>query len=138
MSVPFSGGCVCGAVRYECAAEPMAVAHCFCTDCQKTSGAQMSTNLLVPKPAFKVTKGQASTFDTTGDSGNTVSRNFCGRCGSNLWSVPNGIPDLLVIKAGTLDDPSWLKPAMSIYCDSAQPWAEIPAGIPHFPKMPPM
>ncbi|MCX7169285.1 MAG: GFA family protein [Proteobacteria bacterium] len=90
MSAPFSGGCVCGAVRYECAAEPMAVAHCYCTDCQKTSGAQASTNLLVPKPAFKVVKGQR------------------------------------------------LKPGMSIYCDSAQPWAVIPEGIPHFPKMPPM
>ncbi|MFA7280496.1 MAG: GFA family protein [Sterolibacterium sp.] len=138
MSTPFSGGCVCGAVRYECAAEPMAVAHCYCTDCQKTSGAQMSTNLLVPKPAFKVVKGQSTTYDTTADSGNTVTRHFCGKCGSSLWSVPNAIPDLLVIKAGSLDDPSWLKPAMSIYCDSAQPWAEISSAIPRFPKMPPM
>ena len=138
MSVPFSGGCVCGAVRYECAAEPMAVAHCYCTDCQKTSGAQASTNLLVPKPAFKVVKGQSTSYDTKADSGGTVSRHFCGRCGSNLWSIPNAIPDLLVIKAGSLDDPSWLKPAMSIYCDSAQPWAVIPEGLPHFPKMPPM
>jgi hypothetical protein len=138
MSTPFSGGCVCGAVRYECAAEPMAVAHCYCTDCQKTSGGQMSTNLLVPKPAFKVVKGQSTTYDTTADSGNTVTRHFCGKCGSSLWSVPNAIPDLLVIKAGSLDDPSWLKPAMSIYCDSAQPWAEISAAIPRFPKMPPM
>lgn len=138
MSVPFSGGCVCSAVRYECAAEPMAVAHCFCTDCQKTSGAQASTNLLVPRPAFKVTKGQSTSYDTAADSGNTVTRHFCGKCGSNLWSVPKGIPDLLVIKAGSLDDPSWLKPGMSIYCDSAQPWAVIPEGIPKFPKMPPM
>jgi hypothetical protein len=138
MSTPFSGGCVCGAVRYECAAEPMAVAHCYCTDCQKTSGGQMSTNLLVPKPAFKVVKGQSTTYDTTADSGNTVTRHFCGKCGSSLWSVPNAIPDLLVIKAGSLDDPSWLKPAMSIYCDSAQPWAEISSAIPRFPKMPPM
>ncbi len=88
--------------------------------------------------AFKVTKGQSTTYDTQADSGNTVTRHFCGKCGSNLWSVPNAIPDLLVVKAGSLDDPSWLKPGMSIYCDSAQPWAVIPEGIPRFPKMPPM
>ncbi|MCX7177374.1 MAG: GFA family protein, partial [Proteobacteria bacterium] len=78
MSVPFSGGCVCGAVRYECVAEPLAVAHCYCTDCQKTSGGQMSTGPLVPKDAFKVTKGQSTSYETTGDSGNTVTRHFCG------------------------------------------------------------
>ncbi|WP_220634840.1 GFA family protein [Georgfuchsia toluolica] len=138
MVIPFTGGCACGLIRYECHAEPLAVAHCYCTDCQKTSGAQASTNVLVPKPAFSVVKGKATCFDTKADSGNTVTRYFCSQCGSNLWSVPNGIPDLLIIKAGTLDDPSGITPGMSIFCDSAQPWAVIPDAIPRFPKMPPM
>ena len=138
MTAPFSGGCVCGAIRYECQAEPIVVAHCHCTDCQKTSGAQASTNVLVPKPAFKVSKGATAQYVTKADSGNTVTRHFCATCGSNLWSVPNGIPDLLVIKAGTLDDPSWLQPAMNIFCESAQPWAQMSDALPKFPKMPPM
>ncbi len=138
MNLPLTGGCVCGAVRYECAAAPLAVAHCFCTDCQKTSGAQASTNALVPKPAFRVVQGQTTTYDTTGDSGNTVTRHFCPTCGSNLWSIPNGVPDLLVIKVGTMDAAAEMKPGMSIYTSSAQPWAVIPADIPRFEKMPPM
>lgn len=137
MDLPITGGCVCGAVRYECSAEPIAVAHCYCTDCQKTSGAQMSTNALVPQEAFTVTRGQAKSFDTKADSGNTVSRYFCSTCGSNLWSVPNGIPGLLVIKVGTVDSAAGLRPGMSIYCASKQPWAVVSDTIPQFDKMPP-
>lgn len=138
MELPMTGGCVCGAIRYECAAAPLAVAHCHCHDCQKTSGAQMSTNALVPKAAFRVVKGQTKVFETLADSGKTVARHFCPECGSNLWSVPNGIPDLLVIKVGSLDSAGDLQPGMSIYCASAQPWAVIPESLPRFDKMPPM
>ncbi|MCC7411909.1 MAG: GFA family protein [Gammaproteobacteria bacterium] len=138
MTAPFSGGCVCGAIRYECTAEPVLVAHCCCTDCQRTSGAQMSTNVLVPAPAFRITAGATASYDTRGDSGNFVTRHFCARCGSNLYSMPQGMGTLAVIKAGTLDDSSWLQPGMSIYTDSAPRWAVLPDGIPKFPKMPPM
>ncbi|NMM26927.1 MAG: hypothetical protein HHJ12_06470 [Glaciimonas sp.] len=54
MDSPITRGYVCGAIRYECAVKPLAVAYCYCTDCQKASGAQMSANVLVPKAAFKV------------------------------------------------------------------------------------
>lgn len=138
MTTPFSGGCACGAIRWECSAEPQMVAHCFCTDCQKTSGAQMTTNLLVPKQAFNITKGTPKTCDFTADSGNTVRRHFCGNCGSQLASEPLAMEGLIVIKAGSLDDSSWLNPSVSIYTDSAPRWAVIPEGLPTFPKMPPM
>jgi hypothetical protein len=137
MTAPFSGGCRCGAVRYESKAEPLRVVHCFCTDCQKINGAQMSTNVIIPRGAFSVTAGSAACYVTVGDSGNEVRRFFCQTCGSSLWSEPAIIPDVVIIKAGSMDDSSWLRPSASIYLDSAPPWASVPDGIPGFPRMPP-
>ena len=137
MPALFSGGCRCGAVRYACGAEPMQTMHCFCTDCQKLSGAQMSTNLLVPKKALRLTQGTPAHYMTVGDSGHNVRRHFCNACGSALWSEPALLPDLAVIKAGSLDDSSWVRPEACIYLDSAPAWAVVPDGIPGFKRMPP-
>lgn len=137
MPAPFSGGCRCGAVRYTCSAEPLSVVHCFCTDCQKLTGTQMSTNLIVPDPSFKVTKGEAAQYDTVGDSGNNVHRFFCRTCGSSLWSKPDVIAGVTIIKAGSMDDSSWIKPGASIYLDSVPKWGVVPEGIGKFSRMPP-
>lgn len=142
MGAPFTGGCVCGAIRYQCTAEPIAVIHCHCRDCQRSSGTQMSTVLLVPTPAFGLLKGTPRSYPFTADSGNVLHRQFCGDCGAPLFTELKAMPDVWVIKAGSLDNPSWLKPSMHIYCDSAQPWDllyRIPVDIdlPRHGKMPP-
>jgi hypothetical protein len=138
MPAPFDGGCRCGAVRYRCSAEPERVVHCFCTDCQKLSGAQMSTNLLVSKRSLRVTRGASAWYVTTGDSGRSVRRHFCNSCGSALWSEPELLEDVVVIKAGSLDDSSWVRPQACIYVGSAPAWAVMPEGLPRFPRMPPL
>ena len=76
--------------------------------------------------------------DFTADSGNKVRRHFCGTCGSQIASEPVSLGEIMVIKAGGLDDSSWVKPGASIYVDSAPSWAVIPEDLPKFPKMPPM
>jgi hypothetical protein len=137
MPAPFSGGCHCGAVRYTCDAEPLRVVHCFCTDCQKLTGTQMSTNVIVPDAAFRTVKGEPARYDTTGDSGNKVHRFFCRTCGGSLWSKPELIAGVTIIKAGSMDDSSWLEPAACIYLDSAPGWSVVPEALAGFPKMPP-
>lgn len=136
MSAPFSGGCVCGAIRYESAEEPTFVAHCHCRDCQKISGGAMGTFVMIPKAGFKLLKGKPKSYRFVADSGNEVFRDFCGDCGTPLFSELKGMPDAWVVKAASLDDPSWLKPAMHIYTDSAQPWDKIPDDLPRAPGMP--
>lgn len=137
MKVPFTGGCRCGSVRFECSAEPLRVVHCYCTDCQKLTGTQMSTNVMLPKNAFKVTQGTPAVYQTTGDSGQNVNRFFCASCGTPLWGEPEVLSEMVIIKAGSLDDTRSLEPAASIYVDSAPGWAIIPDSIPRFGKMPP-
>lgn len=137
MAKGLTGGCACGAVRYECNADPVLVVHCCCRDCQRTSGAQMSTNAVVPDGAFKVTAGETRTFETRGDSGGTVVRHFCPTCGSNLFSRPTALAGMVVVKVGTLDDPAGVVPGMTIFTRSAPPWAVLPQDLPAFPGMPP-
>jgi hypothetical protein len=58
MTIPFTGGCACGAIRYECSAEPIMMFKCHCRDCQQVTGDGFVDGLLVPASAFRLTKGQ--------------------------------------------------------------------------------
>jgi hypothetical protein len=130
-----TGGCLCGKVRYSANAEPAFVGVCHCTDCQKFTGSAFSVVVALPKDALSV-QGNASTFSKPGDSGQQMQRRFCPECGSPVVEEAAMMPGMVMIGVGTLDDPSWVKPAMQIYCDSAQPWVELGGGLKSFPKMP--
>jgi len=136
MVAPFQGGCRCGAVRYECSSEPVAVMECHCRDCQYASGGASTVAVVVPRGALTVSKGTPKSFAVAGDSGGTVARFFCAECGSPLYSAPSAGP-FQVIKAGSLDDPGWLTLGGAIYTSSAQPWAHIDPNKMKFEKMPP-
>ncbi len=135
MARKFTGGCICGAVRYECSAEPVMTGNCHCRDCQKAGGGPFASALAVPTAAVKVT-GEIKYYETKGDSGHMVSRGFCSNCGARLFGKPQAMPDLAVITAGSLDDPSWFRPGMDLYTSSAQPWDYMNPDLPKFSKMP--
>ncbi len=131
-----TGGCLCGAVRYEIHAEPSMTACCHCRDCQKATGAAYFAALAVPAAALSV-KGEPRSFATEADSGNTITRAFCGACGSTLWGWSSAMPEGRNVSAATLDDPRRFSPMAHIFTQSAQPWDHIPAGVPRFDRMPP-
>src|ERR1039457_6580624 len=89
----------------------------------------------IPKSAMSI-QGRLKTFHDTGDSGQPIERNFCPECGSPITSDLAVMPELTFIKAGTLDDTSWLDPKMHIYCASAQHWTLIPEASQKFAKAP--
>jgi hypothetical protein len=130
-----SGSCLCGQVKYAANAEPALVAVCHCKNCQKQAGTAFTVVVAIPKSAISI-QGRIKTFNDTGDSGQPVRRNFCPECGSPITSEVAIMPDLTFIKAGTLDDTSWLDPKMHVYCESAQHWTPIPDGAQKFAKMP--
>ena len=129
------GGCLCGSVRYTANADPAIVVVCHCKNCQKQSGSAFSVLVGVPKSAISV-EGALKTFHDKGDSGQPVDRSFCPECGSPIIFDGASTPDLRFIRAGTLDDTSWLDPKMHVYCESAQRWTPIPEGSQKFGKMP--
>jgi hypothetical protein len=120
MATPLTGGCLCGAVRYECSAEPVMTGNCHCRDCQRATGGTYASAVFVPRNAVTIT-GEVKYYDSTGDSGNIVSRGFCPTCSSRLFGKPAVMPEVMSIMAGSLDDPSNHKPAMDIYTASVQP-----------------
>ena len=129
------GGCACGAVRYECSADPMMGGNCYCRDCQQSTGTAMASVMLVPKDALKIT-GELKHFETTGDSGGKVSRGFCPNCGSPILSLISTMDSMVALKAGSLDDPSIFKPMFQVYMKSAPPWAPTRDDLPKFDKQP--
>ena len=98
--------------------------------------AELTTAIGVPRSAVKIT-GDVKYYESKADSGSLTKRAFCPNCGSRLFSMPPFAPDLMVLTASSLDDPSIFKPAMDIYTSSAQPWDHMNASLPKFPKMPP-
>lgn len=130
-----SGGCGCGAIRYECFSEPLAVSFCYCRDCQQASGGPFCNYAVVPVEAVKVTQGQTKSYAVQADSGNTVPREFCSECGAPLFAR-NG--KVFVLTVGSLDDAHGIKPTIAIWLDSAQPWAPVPENVERFRQNPPI
>lgn len=116
------GGCLCGAVRYEVAGAPLAVAICHCVNCQRNTGSAFSVNAIFPKEAL-TTHGTPAVYDDKGDTGNIVRRVFCGKCGTPIESQSvYSVPGYAVIKAGSFDRPQDFVPDSEVYCASAVPW----------------
>ncbi|MDY0744421.1 GFA family protein [Paucibacter sp. R3-3] len=121
MNTTRTGGCLCGQVRYTLNAEPVISRICWCRDCQHLSS-NGTVNVIFPSEAIEIT-GTPASYTSTAESGNQVSRRFCPRCGSHLFADSTGRPGLTVVRVGTLDDPSSVKPAANIWSASAPAWA---------------
>ena len=131
------GGCLCGNIRYHCDEEPLMVGVCHCKNCQKQTSTSFSVLVAVPKGSLKI-EGALSTYNDQGSSGQAVRRKFCGQCGSPIMSDVEAIPNMDFLKAGTLDDTSWLKPEVQFWCDSAQSWLKLDDDIAQMAQNPPM
>lgn len=132
------GGCHCGAIRYRVTGEPLGVFHCHCTDCQKITGSAAEAVALYPRNMFECVKGEPVVYNTMGESGKMLRRNFCGVCGSLLFGVPEAIEHVISVMLPSMDDSSWVSEPAHIYVDHAQSWAPIPENAVTFPRMPPM
>ena len=136
MTKTFTGGCLCGAVRYSCSAAPMMAGHCHCEDCRRSSGTGHCSHLGVPDEAVAMT-GQATRYDRPADSGNVISRHFCPTCGAPAFSRNSGMPGLIFLRASSLDDLEVFKPQMHVYSSRAANWDKPTEGLPAFDTMPP-
>jgi hypothetical protein len=134
MSETRTGGCLCGAVRYTIMGAPLVSGVCHCRNCQKQAGSAWSMLIGVPAGALSV-EGEPRTYLDHGDSGGAVRRQFCGTCGSPLFSHAEAVPGVVFVKAGTLDDTSDFVPAVQYYLKSKQNWVDLGA-IPGFDTVP--
>lgn len=131
----FSGGCLCGAVRYQ-GETSLAGGHCHCVDCRKSSGSGHCSHMMVPAEGFSAT-GEVRFYDSAADSGNIISRGFCPTCGSAVFSRNSGMAGLVFVRASSLDDPEVFKPGMIVYTKRAPSWDRMDPELPAFEDMPP-
>ena len=130
-----TGGCYCGAVRYEIDGEPQASLQCHCRECQYISGGFPAALMLFSLESFQLTSGQMKQYRRS-DLERPVTRHFCEGCGTGIASETPNRPGSIVIKAGTFDDPSIYKPAVAIYTCDKQDYHYIPEDITEFDKRP--
>jgi hypothetical protein len=118
-SLPMTGGCSCGAIRYEITSFPLLLYTCNCTDCQTASGSAFALNMPVAAKGFRITKGVPKPWHHTSPMGVAVISWFCGDCGGRLYGDRAGREEIVNLRAGTLDDTRWLNPVAHMYLKSA-------------------
>ena len=137
-SKAYTGGCACGAIRYEISGEPMVMNHCQCRDCQGKSGTGHGSYLTFADKRRVKLEGEAKHSDIVADSGNVKMHAFCPACGSPVYLTFAAMPDLFTVHAASLDDPSRFKPQMVTYRVRGYGWDHLDSALPKFDKMPPM
>ena len=131
------GGCLCGAVRYVARTEPLVVRACWCRVCQYLASGNATINLAFPSDAVTIT-GVLQDYPSTADSGRRMHRRFCPHCGVHVVSQAEERPQLVVLRAGTLDDPELAIADALIWTASAPGWAQLDPKLPHFKGQPPV
>ena len=127
-----TGGCLCGAVRYEARGAPWNVRMCHCTLCRRATGQPFFARALFPASAVTVT-GETAGFDSSAH----LRRIFCPACGTRLFAKGLNEPARLGIALGTLDDPEALPPTEHIYVSTKLSWLNLDDGLPQYPERPP-
>lgn len=138
MSEAYTGGCACGAIRYQIFGEPVFQNDCQCRHCQRKSGTGHGSYLtFANKQSVKLT-GEAKQWNLVGDSGSKKTRGFCPTCGSPVYLMSTATPDLFTVHAASLDDPRRYKPQVVTYTARGYAWDHLDPAVTKFEKMPTM
>ena len=130
-----TGSCLCGTVHYNFdRASIISIGHCHCYDCQKASGSGKATVIFLPTDQLVII-GAFKTYTVVGKQGRHVRRGFCAECGSPFLTEIEEQPELCAIKAGSLDDSSWVQPDTNYWISTAQPWAPVDSSLKSFEQI---
>jgi hypothetical protein len=119
---PVEGRCICGAVRYRLMAPPLSVYACHCRDCQRFASGPYAIGIIVDRDHFDVS-GETVETERLAESGRTVRQFACRICGCRMWH--ENAPATVIVRAGTLDDSTWARPAAHTWTRSKLPWIEL-------------
>jgi len=133
---PYTGGCACGAIRYEIPGEPIMQNDCQCRDCQHKSGTGHGSYLSFVRSGSTLS-GKAAQWNIVADSGNVKTRAFCPTCGSPVYMTYAAMPDVITVHAASLDDPARYRPQVVTYAARAHAWDRVDPALPKFDGMPP-
>jgi hypothetical protein len=136
MSGTYTGGCACGAVRYEARGAPVAQLHSQCTQCRRRSGSGLASFLAFMGAGAVTVAGTPASYSETGDSGAEKRQNFCASCGTPVFTTFPARPDLVALYASSLDAPEHFKPSFVTYAARGLDWDPLAEGLTRFEMMP--
>lgn len=125
-----TGGCLCGAVRYEFEGTPGAAGWCHCRMCQRSSGAPAQAYVQLALAGFRYMAGEPAVYRSSANG----ERRFCPACGSQLEFRDRDVPETISLNSGTLDDPALVPPDRHIWTASAVPWFTDAPGLRRYPE----
>ncbi len=129
-AVAWTGGCLCGAVRYRATADPIRAVNCHCGTCRRASGAAFLTHVHFPIGAFAWTAGAPTRYRSSA----AAERGFCALCGSTLTMHESVLDDRVQVSLGSLDRPGDVRPDDHVWTESQLAWLKIDDGLPRFPR----
>jgi len=128
-----TGGCLCGAVRFEISEPPISASYCHCTRCQRRTGTAASAQARIVPGSLRVVSGEELVRAFEPEDG--FPKEFCSACGSALWSRNPDNPDALSVRMGAFDEDPGVRPSYRQYVAYAAQWEPIPDdGLPRFPE----
>lgn len=130
---PRTGGCQCGAIRYELTGAIRTLYACHCRECRKQSASAFGLSVFVARESLRLTCGTPKFWSRPTDSGQVLDCAFCPDCGSRLWHQRRGAGDTVSVKAGSLDAPVDLRFAVHIWTSRKLPGVVLPEGAVQFP-----
>ena len=131
MSDRLEGSCSCGTVRYRLTSEPLFTHCCHCLNCQRQTGSAFVINLLIEADRVELLAGEPKPVDVRRDDGSIQRIHRCPACEVAVYSE-YGRPEILFVRAGTLVEPSRVRPDVHIYTRSMVPWLTLPESVPAF------
>jgi len=126
---PHTGGCRCGAVRFEATSDPTHISYCHCSDCRRATGAPVSAFVGFDVDAVLVTGSTLKSYEN-----GPVSRRFCSVCGSPVSYFDRRIGERIYFMLGAMDAPSHYKPALHAYVREQLPFVHMPDNLPRHLK----
>ena len=131
--LPLTGGCLCGAVRFEVTEPLVSSGYCHCTRCQRRTGTAASPGARIAPGSLRVLSGEEHIKAYEPEEG--FAKVFCSACGSALWSRSQEDPEVVSIRLGAFDGDPGIRPTYRQFVAYAAPWEPIPDdGLERFPE----
>jgi len=130
--MPYTGQCLCGAVKLTMSDAPRVTRQCWCRQCRKMAGGGPAHNAMFRTDVLTVS-GTLAQASYQADSGATFTQHFCPTCGTPVYGETTALPHLRMVRFGVIDEPHDLAPQVAIWTSEAPPWAALDPAIPHWP-----